>query len=30
MLARNETDMDPEVADRVLRRLDLRTMIMPE
>lgn len=28
--ARNESDMDPEVADRVLRQLDLRTMIMPE
>lgn len=28
--ARNEPDMDPEVADRVLRQLDLRTMIMPE
>jgi monovalent cation/hydrogen antiporter len=28
--ARNEADMDPEVADRVLRQLDLRTMIMPE
>jgi CPA1 family monovalent cation:H+ antiporter len=30
VLARNEPDMDPEVADRVLRQLDLRTMIMPE
>ncbi|MFF2344583.1 Na+/H+ antiporter [Pseudarthrobacter sp. NPDC058119] len=28
--ARNEPDMDPEVADRVLRQLDLRTMVMPE
>jgi CPA1 family monovalent cation:H+ antiporter len=28
--ARNEPDMDPEVADRVLRQLDLRTMIMPD
>ncbi len=28
--ARNEPDTDPEVADRVLRQLDLRTMIMPE
>ncbi|GAC1377196.1 MAG: Na+/H+ antiporter [Pseudarthrobacter sp.] len=28
--ARNEPDMDPQVADRVLRQLDLRTMIMPE
>jgi NhaP-type Na+/H+ or K+/H+ antiporter len=28
--ARSEPDMDPEVADRVLRQLDLRTMIMPE
>ncbi|MDN4643661.1 Na+/H+ antiporter [Arthrobacter sp. PsM3] len=28
--ARNEPGMDPEVADRVLRQLDLRTMIMPE
>jgi len=28
--ARNEPDMDPGVADRVLRQLDLRTMIMPE
>lgn len=28
--ARNEPEMDPEVADRVLRQLDLRTMIMPE
>jgi CPA1 family monovalent cation:H+ antiporter len=30
VMARNEPDMDPEVADRVLRQLDLRTMIMPE
>jgi CPA1 family monovalent cation:H+ antiporter len=30
VLARNEPDVDPEVADRVLRQLDLRTMIMPE
>jgi CPA1 family monovalent cation:H+ antiporter len=28
--ARNEPETDPEVADRVLRQLDLRTMIMPE
>ncbi|HSN36119.1 MAG TPA: Na+/H+ antiporter [Arthrobacter sp.] len=28
--ARNEPGVDPEVADRVLRQLDLRTMIMPE
>jgi CPA1 family monovalent cation:H+ antiporter len=28
--ARNEPGMDPEVADRVLRQLDLRTMVMPE
>ena len=28
--ARNEPDTDPEVADRVLRQLDLRTMIMPD
>lgn len=28
--ARNEPDADPEVVDRVLRQLDLRTMIMPE
>ncbi len=28
--ARNEAETDPEVADRVLRQLDLRTMIMPE
>ncbi|MCZ2402144.1 Na+/H+ antiporter [Paenarthrobacter sp. Z7-10] len=28
--ARNEPGIDPEVADRVLRQLDLRTMIMPE
>ncbi|MFS0717545.1 Na+/H+ antiporter [Arthrobacter sp. 1P04PC] len=28
--ARSEPDMDPEVADRVLRQLDLRTMTMPE
>jgi hypothetical protein len=28
--ARSEPDTDPEVADRVLRQLDLRTMIMPE
>jgi CPA1 family monovalent cation:H+ antiporter len=28
--ARNEPGMDPEVADRVLRQLDLRTMIMPD
>lgn len=30
LLARNEPDTDPEVADRVLRQLDLRTMIMPD
>jgi len=30
LIARNEPDTDPEVADRVLRQLDLRTMIMPE
>ncbi|MGG5170904.1 Na+/H+ antiporter [Pseudarthrobacter sp. J1738] len=30
LAARNELDVDPEVADRVLRQLDLRTMIMPE
>ncbi|MET3721033.1 MULTISPECIES: hypothetical protein [unclassified Arthrobacter] len=30
VLARNEPDVDPEVADRVLRQLDLRTMILPE
>ena len=28
--ARNEPGTDPEVADRVLRQLDLRTMSMPE
>lgn len=28
--ARNEADADPEVVDRVLRQLDLRTMITPE
>lgn len=28
--ARNEPGIDPEVADRVLRQLDLRTMIMPD
>ncbi|MCQ9166107.1 Na+/H+ antiporter [Arthrobacter sp. STN4] len=28
--ARNEPETDPEAADRVLRQLDLRTMIMPE
>ncbi|MFQ4148229.1 Na+/H+ antiporter [Arthrobacter sp. LAPM80] len=28
--ARNEPDADPEVVDRVLRQLDLRTMVMPE
>jgi monovalent cation/hydrogen antiporter len=28
--ARSEPDTDPEVADRVLRQLDLRIMIMPE
>ncbi len=28
--ARNEADADPEVVDRVLRQLDLRTMAMPE
>lgn len=28
--ARNELDADPEVVDRVLRQLDLRTMVMPE
>ncbi|WP_154606053.1 Na+/H+ antiporter [Arthrobacter sp. AQ5-05] len=28
--ARNEPESDPEVVDRVLRQLDLRTMIMPE
>ncbi|WP_364745972.1 cation:proton antiporter [Arthrobacter sp. LAR12-1-1.1] len=28
--ARHEPGMDPEVADRVLRQLDLRTMIMPD
>lgn len=28
--ARSELDADPEVVDRVLRQLDLRTMIMPE
>ncbi|GAA5230592.1 Na+/H+ antiporter [Arthrobacter cryoconiti] len=30
LAARNEADTDPEVADRVLRQLDLRTMIMPD
>lgn len=30
LTARNEPGTDPEVADRVLRQLDLRTMIMPE
>ncbi len=30
LIARNEPDTDPEVADRVLRQLDLRTMIMPD
>ncbi|WP_287932688.1 Na+/H+ antiporter [Arthrobacter sp.] len=30
LTARNEAATDPEVADRVLRQLDLRTMIMPE
>lgn len=30
LLARNEPDTDPEVADKVLRQLDLRTMIMPD
>ena len=30
LMARNEPDTDPEVADRVLRQLDLRTMIMPD
>ncbi|MFC8303009.1 Na+/H+ antiporter [Specibacter sp. NPDC057265] len=30
LLARNEADTDPEVADKVLRQLDLRTMIMPD
>jgi hypothetical protein len=28
--ARNEPGTDPEVADRVLRQLDLRTMSMPD
>ncbi|WP_284983256.1 Na+/H+ antiporter [Arthrobacter sp. efr-133-TYG-118] len=28
--ARSEPGMDPEVADRVLRQLDLRTMAMPD
>ncbi|MCW3768783.1 cation:proton antiporter [Paenarthrobacter sp. PAE-2] len=28
--ARNEPGTDPEIADRVLRQLDLRTMSMPE
>lgn len=28
--ARNEPDVDPEIADRVLRRLDLRTVILQE
>lgn len=28
--ARNELGTDPEVADRVLRQLDLRTMLMPD
>lgn len=28
--ARNEPEIDPEVADHVLRQLDLRTMVMPE
>ncbi|MHA7306170.1 Na+/H+ antiporter [Arthrobacter sp. TMN-49] len=28
--ARSEPEADPEVVDRVLRQLDLRTMIMPE
>lgn len=28
--ARNEPESDPEVVDRVLRQLDLRTMAMPE
>ncbi|MFI5085264.1 MAG: cation:proton antiporter [Actinomycetales bacterium] len=30
LAARNEADTDPEVADRVLRQLDLRTMMMPD
>jgi len=30
LTARNEPETDPEVADKVLRQLDLRTMIMPE
>lgn len=27
---RNERDLDPEIADRVLRQLEPRTMIIPE
>ncbi|MDJ0316976.1 Na+/H+ antiporter [Arthrobacter antibioticus] len=30
LMARNEPETDPEIADRVLRQLDLRTMIMPD
>ncbi|NKX53035.1 cation:proton antiporter [Arthrobacter mobilis] len=30
LAARNEPDTDPEVADRVLRQLDLRTLVMPD
>lgn len=30
LMARNEPETDPEVADHVLRQLDLRTMVMPE
>ncbi len=30
LIARSEPGTDPEVADRVLRQLDLRTMAMPE
>ncbi|MGA7205804.1 MAG: Na+/H+ antiporter [Specibacter sp.] len=30
LTARNEPETDPEVADKVLRQLDLRTMIMPD
>ncbi|MDQ4501111.1 hypothetical protein [Sinomonas sp. ASV322] len=30
LAARREPGMDPEVADHVLRKLDLQTMIVPE
>ncbi|QTF72359.1 Na+/H+ antiporter [Arthrobacter woluwensis] len=30
LVARKELGMDPEVADHVLRQLDLRTMVMPK